>query len=115
MSSEDLEEAVKDELEENREKIEREETKREIIPTDTFIERMAEATVISSLPSGLVVLTFMKPVMSIFGTKEGKLAEITGDLRPDVQVYLSPVAAKGLRDALSKHLDGHEKVSGEIK
>jgi hypothetical protein len=87
----------------------------EIEPTDTFVERIAEGTAISTTPGGFVIIDFLKPVISLMGTKDGKISGYRGEHRPDVRMYLPPTIAKKLRDTLNAHIEGYEKEYGEIK
>ena len=87
----------------------------EIKPTDTLVERFAEGIAITTSPSGFILIDFLKPVISLMGTKDGKISGYRGELRPDVRMYLPPTIAKNLRDTLNTHIEGYEKEYGEIK
>jgi hypothetical protein len=102
----------KKEIKEKAKEKKKEET--EIEPTDTLVERIAEGAAISTSPGGFVIIDFLKPVISLMGTKDGKISGYRGELRPDVRMYLPPTIAKNLRDSLNTHIEGYEKEYGEI-
>lgn len=87
----------------------------EIKPTDTLVERLAAGIAITTTPNGLILVDFLKPVLSLMATKSGKITAHKGELRPDVRIYLPPKVAKSFRDALNTHIEKYEKEYGEIK
>jgi hypothetical protein len=94
---------------------EKKEEEIEIKPTDTLVERFVEGIAITTSPSGFILVDFLKPVLSLMGTKSGKITAHKGELRPDVRIYLPPKIAKSFRDVLNTHIERYEKEYGKIK
>ena len=81
---------------------------RKIEPTDTFTERIAEGVAITTSPTGLIIVDFLKPVLYLVA-KGDKIQGLRGELRPDVRIYLTLNAAESLQKSLSEHLEKYKR------
>jgi len=79
--------------------------------TDSFVERFAASVVVTVGKENIVVIDFLKPVLSLVG-KDGRIVGYKGELRPDVRIFLPYSVAKKLRDALSEQI---KRVEGEAR
>ena len=77
--------------------------------TDSFVERFAVGAVVTAGKENIVIVEFLKPVLSLIGKEDGQIIGHRGELRPDVRIFLPYSVAKTLRDALNEQI---KKVEG---
>jgi len=97
---------------------EREEVSEEVRPVPrarNFIEVLAFAAVVGFSDQRIFTIEFLCPEANVVVDKEGKIKGFKGTLSSAARIYMSPLVAKRLLNALSKQINLYEKKFGEIK